>query len=302
MKTLCLAVILFLSAVSTAEGAEMTVAVIKGHSALPHEEVLAGFAEEAQSRNANVRFVSLEDEKVRRALDAGSGPGLPDIILCLGAHALEKGARFRNIPKIFSLVTTASLEPWAERSDIYGVSLDVAPATQFRILRQALPGVKRIGVLYDPSHNQAVIEEAKKAAAASGFNLLALPVSSLKDLPSALGQLERSGDLLWSLYDPTVYSPESAKYLLMQSLQREIPVVGFSPHFAKAGALLALYGDYRDMGRQAAIQALAAQSRGEGVIRWVNPRVVKIAVNEKVRRFLGVTFPAVFRKMVNQSF
>lgn len=303
VKRLCLSAMLILSVASAAAGADMTVAVIRGNSALPYEEILEGFAESIRLQNATVEFVSMEDEKIRRSLEAGIGPGLPDLILCLDAHALEKAARFRNVPKIFTLITAANLEPWAERRDIYGVLLDIAPAAQFRILRQAFPGGKRIGALYDPSHNRAVIEEARKAAAASGFSLQALPVASLREIPLAFDQLEKSADLLWTLYDPTVYTSESAKYLLMQSLQRQIPAVGFSPHFAKAGALLALYGDYHDMGRQAALQAWAVRNGAEGGgVRWVRPRTVRIAVNEKVGRFLGVAFPASFRKMVNHSF
>jgi ABC-type uncharacterized transport system substrate-binding protein len=109
--------------------------------------------------------------------------------------------------------------------------------------------------------------------------------------------------VLWTLYDQTVYSPESARYVLMQSLQRRIRVVGFSPHFAKAGAVLALYGDYPDMGQQAAQQALEVlRGGGESMVRMNRPRTVRIAVNEKVERFLGVSFSPSFRKMVHQSF
>jgi putative tryptophan/tyrosine transport system substrate-binding protein len=299
---LFLAVMLILSCASAAVGADMTVAVVKGNSALPYDEVLAGFAAGLKQRNVTADFVSLDEGGDQKQLDARIARIRPDLILCLDMQALERVSKIGQIPKIFSLITVANLEPWTERKDIYGVSLDIAPANQFRIIRQAFPGSKRIGVLYDPNHNRIVIEEAKRAAAASGFNLQAFPVGAIKEIPFAFEKLEKNADLLWTLYDPIVYSPESARYVLMQSLQKKIPAVGFSPQFAKAGALMALYGDYQDMGQQAALQALAIRNGEENVARLGRPRTVRIAVNDKVGRFLEITFPPSFLKTVHQSF
>jgi ABC-type uncharacterized transport system substrate-binding protein len=297
-----LAVILILSSLSPALGADMTVAVIKGSSLLPYEEVLAGFAEGMKQQNLSAAFVNIEEGRERQALEAKMALIRPSLILCLDQQALERAAPIRNIPKVYALIAAANLAPWSGRDDVRGVALDIAPATQFAILRQAFPEGRRIGVLYDPSHNRAIIEEAGKAASATGFSLQAFGVGAIREIPLAFEKLEKNADLLWTLYDQTVYSPEPARYVLMQSLQRRIPAVGFSPHFAKAGALLALYGDYHDMGQQAALQALALRSGQESITRMSSPRTVKIAVNEKVGRFLGVTFSPAFRKKVNQSF
>jgi putative tryptophan/tyrosine transport system substrate-binding protein len=303
VKCLCLAVILILSGVSTAGGADMTVAVLKGDGVLPYEEVLAGFADGIKQRNIAAGFVTMEEGKDRQPLESRVALIRPDIILCLDLKSLERAAQIKNIPKIFALITAANTEPWSGRNDIYGVCLDIAPEIQFRIMRQALPDARRIGVLYNSNHNWKIIEEAKRAASAEGLSFHAFGVDTIKELPFAFEKLEKqNADLLWTLYDQTVYSPESARYILMQSLQKRIPVVGFSPHFAKAGALLALYGDYRDMGQQAALQALALRNGEENIVRLSRPRTVRIAVNDKVGRFLGVTFSPSFMKMVHQSF
>jgi ABC-type uncharacterized transport system substrate-binding protein len=280
----------------------MTVAVMKGNSLLPYDEVLAGFKAGIKQRNVVANFAIIEEDD-NQSLDSRIALIRPNLILCLDLKALERASRIKNTPKIFSLITAANIEQWSDRNDICGVSLDIAPATQFKIMRQAFPESRRIGVLYDPNQNGKTISEAKKAAAASGFLLQAYPVGTIKEIPLAFEKLEGgAADLLWALYDQTVYGPDSARYILMQSLQKRIPVVGFSPHFAKAGALLALYGDYYDMGKQAALQSLALQN-GEGDTTRLNrPRTVKIAVNDKVGKFLGVTFSPSFKKMVHQSF
>jgi ABC-type uncharacterized transport system substrate-binding protein len=302
MKCIVLAFILVLFGVLPAFGADITVAVIKGNSILPYEEVLAGFTAGIKQRNVTADFVSIGENNIKPSFDAQIALIRPDLILCLDLKALERASQIKHIPKIFSLITAAKIDPWLGRDDIYGVFLDIAPATQFRIIRQAFPEVRRIGVLYAPSHNKKIIEEAKKAAAASSFTIQAFPVDTIQSLPFAFGKMEGNADLLWTLYDQTVYGPESARYILMQSLQKRIPVVGFSPHFAKAGALLALYGDYHDMGQQAALQAVALKNVEFNETRLSRPRTVRIAVNDKVSRFLGVSFSASFLKMVHQSF
>jgi ABC-type uncharacterized transport system substrate-binding protein len=302
MKCLFWIVILILSGISSAHGADMTVVAIKGNSVLPYDEVLAGFTAGIKQRNITVDLVTLEEDNDKQSFDVRIARIRPNLILCLDLKSLEKASQIKNIPKIFALITAANLEPWSGRNDIWGVSLDITPATQFRIMRQAFPERKRVGVLYNPNHNQKIIEEAKRAAAASGFNLQVFPVSTIKEIPFAFEKLEEKADLLWTLYDQTVYGPESARYILMQALQKKIPVVGFSPHFAKAGALLALYGDYYDMGQQAALQALALRSGERNAARSYEPRTVRIAVNDKVGRFLGISLSPAFQKMVHQSF
>jgi ABC-type uncharacterized transport system substrate-binding protein len=291
--------LLLLAGTRPALCADLTVAVVRGESLLPYEEVLAGFEEGLKQQNLSAVFVTAEPGQEGQDLKTRISLLRPALILCLDLRALERVESIRNVPKIYALITAVNLAPYKERRDIRGVCLDIAPAAQFAILRQAFPEKRRVGVLYDPNHNRTVIEEARRAAGESGFTLQTYEVGAIQEIPQAFERLGKSADLLWTLYDPTVYGPEAARYVLMQSLQRRIPVVGFSPHFAKAGALLALYGDYRDMGRQAA--GLVPQ--GDPVAATINrPRTVRMAANEKVGRFLGVAFSPAFTKRLHQIF
>jgi ABC-type uncharacterized transport system substrate-binding protein len=169
-------------------------------------------------------------------------------------------------------------------------------------MRQAMPAGRRIGVLYDPEHNQKEIEEAKKAAADAGFSLVAQSVRSIRDIPLALQNLENNVDMLWAIYDPTVYTPESTRHILLQSLRKKIPMIGLSTHFAKAGALLAIYGDYQDMGQQLALQAIALSKKSERLPQMSRPRKVRIAINEKVGRMMDINFSDQFLKTVHQRY
>lgn len=294
--------ILIILGISPAIGGNSTVAVIKSDSVLPYGDVLAGFKAGLQQKNIHADFVTVDYRKDPQRLHAQIANIQPSIILCLGTKALEQAAEIKDIPKIFSLVTSGNAQMWSRRGDIYGVTLDLAPTAQFRIIRQIFPEIKNIGVLYNPRQNQKIIEEAKKSAAAMSLSLKGFPVVTIKEIPTALEKAEKNIDLIWAIYDQTVYSPESAGYILMQALRKRIPLIGFSPYFAKAGAPLALYGDYQDMGQQAALQAMAALNGEKSIIRIVSPRKVRIAINEKVGRFMGITFTTQFMKTVHQFY
>lgn len=286
---------------SSVFGADLTIAVLKSDGNFPLDDILTGFKTKIRQNNYGLRIIFIDLEGDRHKFTGQLAQIKPDVILCVGVKALEQAAVVKNIPKLYSFVTYEHACRWSTRNDIFGVSLDAAPLIQFRIIRQALPESGRIGVFYDPGNNQLLIEEVKRAAAILNFSVVALPVSAIRDIPVAFQKLENNVDLLWTIYDRTVYTRETTKYILMQSLARKIPVVGLSPHFAKAGALLAIYGDYQDMGQQLAVQMMAIV-RGEKITRNARPQKVKIAINEKVGRYMSISFPSPFMKTVHQIY
>lgn len=280
----------------------LTVGVMKSEGNFPVDDILTGFKSVMQQHNIHIELIAIENShEIDKTLNLIARIN-PDMLLCIGGNALEKAALLSKIPKVYVMITSENAKPWMERNDISGVTLDIAPAQQFRIIRQAMPASKRIGVLYDPQYNQKMIEEAKKAAAAAGFSLVAQPVSSIRDIPLALQKLENNMDVLWSIYDQTAYTSETTRYILLQSLRKKIPVIGLSPHFAKAGALLAIYGDYPDMGQQIALQAIAISKGAERVPQMSRPRKVRIAINEKVGRLFDINFSDQFIKSVDQTY
>ncbi len=294
--------VLVLSGQALAYASGLTVAMLKSDGHYPIDDILAGFKLEMQESNISFQMIPVEIEQDADTLAGQLIRMKADMILCIGVKALEKAALATKIPKLYVMVTSENAKTWSHRDDIFGVSLDIAPQQQFRIIRQALPAGRRIGVLYDPDYNQKMIEETKKTAAAAGFSLVAHPVSSMRDIPSSLQKMEGNVDMLWAIYDQTAYSSESTRYILLQSLRRKIPMVGLSTHFAKAGALLAIYGDYTDMGRQIALQAMAVTKKGERVPQMSRPRKVRVAVNEKVGRMMEINFSESFLKTIHQIY
>ena len=295
-----LPLMIFLAVVLAAweESFAFIVLAVKSRNLAPYDDAVKGFKSGPAGRESEV--VTLDEGADAESIAEKVSEVKADLIWCIGADALEKTASIRTVPRVYCMV------PWiravAAGEDVYGVAMEPSPEVQFRIVAKALPKVKRLGVLYNPSFNSECVARAASAAAAAGLGLTARPVSFAKDIPEALELFKGKIDLLWSIFDATAYGPETLRYLLLNTLKMEIPFLGFSPQLAGAGAVMAIYGDYEDMGRQCS-ELVAESMHGNGSFHGpVEPRRVRIAVNTKVIGALHVSLPSEFLKNVDQVY
>src|SRR5262249_55953657 len=173
----------------------------------------------------------------------------PELILTIGSTATNIiSDRIRDVPIVFSLVLPSSgndvLQGMREsRGNMTGASMEIPIRTQFLKMKEILPAVKRIGVLYNPSVTGPLIDSAASAAASMGLELVPMEVSSEKDVVARTEALSERIDVLWSVADSTVFSPTGLKQILLATLRGRVPFVGLSPSFVKAGALVAFSVD-----------------------------------------------------------
>src|ERR1044071_4831421 len=88
-----------------------------------------------------------------------------------------------------------------------------------------------------------------------GLDLVAVPIDSPNKVPKELRKLENSVDAFWSVADSTIFSSGSMEFILLHMLRNRIPFMGLSSAFVKAGALMALDVDYKEVGAQCAALA-----------------------------------------------
>lgn len=176
----------------------------------------------------------------------------------------------------------------ADSQRVAGVSLDIPVKTQFQAVRDLMPEVRRVGVVFDPRKSAPAVQEAQQACAELGLELIAWEVNDESALPGGIQRIAPRIDLLWAPVDSTVFNSRSAQFVLRQMLERKVPVMGFSENMVKAGALLAPRVDYAAVGEQTA-ELLAATLRG-GVgasERIQSPRRFQWVANARVLNLVG---------------
>ncbi len=177
-------------------------------------------------------------------------------------------------------------EPARLRSgSLSAVFIDQPPARQIELIRLALPTVRRVGILVGgESKGQAAALEL--AARDRALQLVTVPVGQ-SGLFSSLQSLLADADVLLALPDPTVFNSQTAASLLTTAYRRQVPLIGFSPAWVKAGALLGLYSTPAQVGaRGAELLRQALPGRNLPPPQW--PREFVVAANPDVARSLGL--------------
>ena len=223
----------------------------------------------------------------------------PELILTLGSQATKIAKEsIEDIPVVFSMVLNpvdSGLVDSMQSSgnNLTGVSMDIPIRDQFENLKMVVPRrVKRIGVLYNPKETGAVVAQALKVAKEMGLELIVKPVNSKKDVPEALKELCRRIDVLWSVADSTVFSPQSTRFIILHTLRNRIPFMGLSPSYVKAGALLALSWDYEDIGRQSGeIAAKVLAGKKPADLPIAAPRKIFLLLNLRTAEQIGIKIP-----------
>ena len=279
---------LFLAAPVMAQG----VVVIKSHDLEPFNQALAGFvaACNEQITEYNLRGNDKTGASILTRLSAAK----PKLILALGALAAQVVKdRIQDVPVVFSMVSSPQ-QYGLSGDNIAGISLDIPVETQLARFKALVPTIRTIGALYDPEKTGAMVEAAQVVADTFGLQLLAAPVASPKEVPTALRSLLGKIDALWMLPDNTVVTPKSFDFLLMTAFEQHLPFLAVSDIFVEVGALAALSPDYVDVGRQACQLArdLARDRRSLSAGQVLPPAKVNLAVNLKTASRLGLTLPA----------
>ncbi|MDP1733390.1 MAG: ABC transporter substrate binding protein [Sulfuritalea sp.] len=167
---------------------------------------------------------------------------------------------------------------------ISAVFLDQPPARQMELIRLALPAVRTVGMVLGGEYREHA-SAFDRAAKERGMQLVASPVGQ-SGLFAALQLALADAGVLLALPDPAVFNSETAANILMAAYRRQVPLVGFSPAYVKAGALLALYSTPAQVGTRGGEvlrQALAGKSLPPP--QW--PREFVVKLNQDVARSLG---------------
>ena len=164
------------------------------------------------------------------------------------------------------------------------VFLDQPAARQLQLIRLALPAARKVGMLVG-AESKGHLPALEKAAKERGFEPVTSPVAQ-DGLFAALQAVLPEVEVLLALPDPAVFNSQTAANILTAAYRRQVPLVGFSPAYVKAGALLALYSTPAQVGaRGGEVLRQALSGRGLPPPQW--PREFTVSVNQDVARSLG---------------
>jgi len=217
----------------------------------------------------------------------------PDVVVAVGVKASQAlAASDLKMPVLSILVPRASFEKIARHSGrgreprkFSAIYLDQPWSRQMRLIRLALPGRNRVGVLLG-AESQEQVAALLDAASEQNLQLLATAVETADGLLPALGKALEESDVLLAVPDNQIFNSGTLQNVLLTSYRYHDPVVAFSPAYVRAGALLSVHSLPVQLAHHAAEVLQHAATAMLPPPQY--PKYFAVSVNLHVARSLGL--------------
>ena len=245
--------------------------------------------------------------ELAQAIRLGAMPR-PRLWLTLGVDAASTLANSRTqAPVLVALIPRSSFQRVLQgsgrrvSSQFTALYLDLPLRRQLGLIRLALPKAKRLGVLLGTESAER-LAALKSLAASSGLHLVEARVDAQAGIFAPLKQVLGEADVLLALADPQVFNNNSIQNILLASFRAKVPLVGFSPAYVRAGALLSLHVTPAQVALQATSlvqQALAGQALPASAVESDD---FEVGINAHVARVLGLDLhPQTLRQLLRDA-
>jgi putative tryptophan/tyrosine transport system substrate-binding protein len=226
-----------------------------------------------------------------------------DIIFAAGPYAIEAATRSTSaIPIVgVDLESDPVASGWAKSlgrpgGNVTGFFLDLPElgGKQIELLREAVPTLSSLAVLWDSTVGLVQFRATEAAAHAAGVALLSLPIRRPEDLNDAFARAGRErlhGMIVLS--SPIILGQRSQ--IADLALETRLPTISLFTLFPKSGTLMAYGPNLPEMHKRAGTyvdRILKGTKAGDLPIE--RPTKFELVVNLKTARALGVVIPESF--------
>jgi putative tryptophan/tyrosine transport system substrate-binding protein len=225
-----------------------------------------------------------------------------DVIVTVGSAIAAAKQTTSVIPIVFAVAVdpvgtglVASLaRPGGNVTGLSMQSTDLA-AKRLELLREVLPGLRRLAIMANVGYPAAVLEKGEVQAAARklGLDVDTLEIRRPEDIAPAFGALKSGAQALYVCTDSLVNAYHARINTL--ALGARLPTIYSTRAFLEAGGLMSYGANNADLFRRAADyvdKILRGAKPGE--IPVEQPTKFELGINLKTAKALGLTIPEAF--------
>lgn len=212
-----------------------------------------------------------------------------DLYIAVGLKAVSELAS-KDVPTLSVLVSKAGydkmLHVLAQHNRPHSVVfLDQPMERQVALLLAALPDARHVGVLY--SSPPPELPNLRRLLADKKISLHDRAVDEAHSLNDALNNILDESEVLFVLPDDEVYNAGTIRNILLASYRKQVPLIGISQAYVKAGALCAIYSTPAQIAAQTA-EAVRLFSESGKLPPSQYPKEFEVSVNVQVARSLDL--------------
>jgi putative ABC transport system substrate-binding protein len=222
-----------------------------------------------------------------------------DVIVTQGTQATDAARRaVTTIPIVFSVagdpIGTGLVASLARPGGNVTGLTDIAPeiaGKRLELLREAVPGITRIAVLWNPANPSAAPQMKDTGAVARSFGLSvrSLELRDVSQLEGAFAiAVQDQARAVVVLSDGALYGRRVQ--IAQLAAKHRLPCVAWTPEFADSGCLMAYGANVVEMHRRAAmfVDKILRGANPEG-LPVEQPTKFELVVNLKTAKVLGLT-------------
>lgn len=237
----------------------------------------------------------------------------PDVIVTITTPTSQAAvAATKEIPIIFTTVTDPLKSKLVTRlkhpgGNASGISDLVPTERQLDIVKEIVPKLKRLGLVYDPSLDNArsTVESIKALAPKMGFTTVESPAMGLNNVPSAGQALVGRVDAIFVPNDTTVYG--AFESLVKVAQDAKLPIFTAERRSVQRGAVATVGFDFVDMGKRTADmvdKVFKGTKPGDMDVQYMKdlPNSLALYVNKESAEKMGVKLSPALLKRAAQVF
>jgi ABC-type uncharacterized transport system substrate-binding protein len=290
-QALRIAVALLLLAASRAAATD--VVIVRTSDAEPYTQAESALREQLALQKYNIKSL-LAREASDKGIDASIGK--PDMVIAVGtasARWLHKQLP-ADVKLTYCMVSNPADAALMQGHACAGVSTDVPLADQLKLVAEALPRARSIGLMYrsDTPEGRSSLAEFQHALP-NGWHVEAVAVNDHPSVAAAIDALMlKQIDIAWTTADQKLYDTACVRSLLLSAVRSKIPVWGYSLPLVRAGAMLGVGVEPAAQGRQAAELVIKTIKDPSGFkTGTIGPERLQIGVNLIVAGQIGIEIP-----------
>ncbi len=285
------------------QAAGLEIAILKSSDLQAYNEAIEGFKATSPGAAIFAEYDLRGDLERGKQLAKKIRASESSLVVAVGLKAaLAAQLEITNVPILYMMILDPS-KHHLTGTNITGVLLEIPADRQFKIIRSFLPTLRRVGILYDPEKTAAKLKEAESRSPTQELHVQGFPVTHEKEIPQQLRTLLSESEALWLVPDSTVLTDESIRFILESAVAKQTPVIGFSAEITRLGALFSVSVDYGEVGREAGLLAKRIVNGEQQLpLKPISVQRIRITVNQKTARYLGITIPKEVESLIDETY
>lgn len=228
----------------------------------------------------------------------------PNVIVTLSTPMTQAvAASTTKIPIVFGAVSDPVAAKLTGHKNVTGLTDFVPPEQQFEMIKDIIPQLKSIGVIFNAgeANSQKQVEEIKALAKKQNIQIVEATVSKSSDVASAAKTLIGRVDVILLPTDNTVIS--ALESIIKMGIDHKIPIFGSDVDIVRRGAVAAYGVDWKGSGIQIADMVVSIL-KGTPVedIPIQSSKKLSLHINPKAGQEMGVLIPESVTKKADQVF